>query len=449
MMMLLMTFLLLISPLGAKAHAENQGCAKIIRISGTVEIQKKNIKGSFSGLAGLLLSPEDTLKTDINGLCVLAFDGGNEIAVNGKTSIALRSGSQIDLIEGQVSAQLRRESRFSIMTANGEVTPKEADTEVIVSCSKSDHTTTCIVLSGDALFSNTLGNLPLTSLQRGLGVSCNVPRQGKNLSEKELEEQSRWINFGRPSLVVFIHETLLGASQKESLIQEDLEKLLEAGHFQVIGRGAIRDFGDSSMANLKKSAYGGDSESARTLAGEVEAQIYLVGAIRTALLGEVGKGIVSCSVQGQIKGYLTRSGELLFAHVVNNTSIQKSPQDASRDAMEKVLRELGDTLIWDLNQNLADLVKPIEEIHQITVLVYHHPLLGKKVITERLKRVPSIIRISPGKVGKEKDLYTILTSLPVRTIAPMLVSPENDESVSVDAKTQRITLKIAKKKEEK
>jgi hypothetical protein len=442
---ILILVLLFMLPL-REAHGEEAYCGKIIRASGTVEVQKKGIKGTIPGIQGLLLYPQDLVRTDESGLCVCAFEGGSQVIINGRSSLMLRSGTQIELFEGQVSGQLRGESAFSIVTSSAEATSKDGDTEMILSCTRSNHLTTCAVLSGESTIANALGSLQLTSMQRGSSAPGGAPRRGKDLSEEELEEYNRRIDFGRPSLVIFIYETHLGIPQKESLIQEDLEKLLETGHFQVIKRGSIKDFGDSSLTNLKKSAYGGDPEAARMLAGEVEAEIYLVGDIRTALLGEVGKGIVSCSAQGQIKGYLTHSRELLFSRVVNSTSIEKSRLDASRKAMAKALSDLDKTLVWDLNQSLADLIKPVDELFPMDLLVYKDPLLGKKIIVEKLKRIPSVVRYSSGQTDGEKTTYHLLCTLPIKSMAPLLVSPERREHCTVDMKTQRITLKIVGKK---
>ncbi|MHC9538343.1 MAG: FecR family protein [Vulcanimicrobiota bacterium] len=427
-------------------EAQERIIGRIIRVRAPAEIYKSDLKISIDAVKGEALSPGDTLRTGSSGLVAVVFPDGSQIVLQKNSAVLFRRRDLLTVTEGQVLAEMRGERMFTISTPEGEAIARDGQAQALITVNKPEENTYVSVFSGDVTLANTMGKVRIFAQRKAIISRLVMPHPVGDIGEKEYDATIEWADFDAPSIIVLIQQTSLGEDHSGGYATAEIEKILSQRHFQVVTSESIKGYGESQIQELARKGMQGDISAMRELAGKLQVELIMTGRVKTTLLGEVGRGIVSCGAHGVLKVYEAKSGELLLTREGNTTSIQRNPPLAGADATEKLITTFSGTISWDIMQSLAENLPPSQELNHIQLDVLGCSDKDRKTIIDRLKTIREVKKTTAGLVEKGKLSINLYTTATAKTLAGMLERSEIGILKIVAIKGDRITAKTVKKK---
>jgi len=435
-----------LSACSSSCEAQERTVGKILRVILPTEIYNSALRISIDAVKGETLYPGDILKTGSSGLAAAVFPDGSQIVLNRNSSVVFRRRDSLTLNEGQILAEIRGERTLTISTPEGEITVKNGHAQALITVNKTEDNTQVSVFSGDLTLANSMGKARISAQRKAIITRLVTPHPVGDTDEKDYKETAEWADFDAPSIIVLIQQLSLGEQHSDSYTTAEIEKLLSQHHFQVVTSESIKGYGDSQIQELARKGMQGDMAAMRELAEKLQVELIMTGKVKTALLGQVGQGIVSCGAHGVLKVYEAKSGKLLLTREGNSTSIQRNPPLASLDALEKLVTTFSGTISWDIVQSLAENLPPSPELSHIHLDVLECSDRERKTIIEKLRTNHEVKKIVAGPVEKGKLSISLYTAASAKTIAGMLERLEIGILKIVGIKNDRVTAKIVKKK---
>lgn len=440
--------------------AEFDYSAKIIKVEPPVEIARADSRESVPARVGLTLRRGDILRTRDRGKCAIAFPGGSQMVLKAATessSLSFQSGGIISFIEGQLWACMRGEERITINTptSTGKVYTQYTSAEIVLTLEDEKASqelgkpriknTEVSIISGDVTLANSMGSIRLSAPCKGMITPLASPMKSGELAESDITSINRWVNFEQKSMLIFVAEKQLGAPTEDGTARREIERIIEEGHYRVVTRSSISEFDDPQIRSLAKKADAGGMSAAAALGRKVGVDCFVMGAVNTRLLGEVYSGIVSCSASCELRLYRVEGGDLLMSKVWYATAIARTPRDASAGAIEKVLIDAGSTLILDINQSIADLVKPVEDTKLVEIMIQNASAEQLKEILGKLRKRFGTSKVLISSTEKGRSLLRVQTSASSDSILNELIHDSQIDFKVIGIDSDTITLRIQKK----
>ena len=431
-----------------ESRAEERVIGRLIRVRAPVELYKCALKTTIEAEKGDAVAEGDILSTGATGLAAMVFPDGSQIILQRSSEALIRRRDLVIATEGQIFAEMRGDRLLIIDSAAGEVITKDSHAQALITINREDGNTHVSVFSGSVILADTMGKTTIPALKKGIISKLVTPHGAGDIAEKELEKALEWADFDAPSIVVLVQQSPLGEAQQGASASEALERTLALGHLLVVTNESINGYGELHIQELARKAGQGDIKAMRELADKLEVDLIMTGEVKTALLGEVGQGIVSCGAHGTLKVYEAKSGKLLLTREGNSTSIQRSPALAGADAVEKLIATFTGTIAWDIMQGLMESLPPVQELCHIDLEVLDCQGKDRKTVTDRLKLIHEIRKATAGAVAKGKLPVALYSAGSAKTLAGLLERPEIGIFKVVAVKGDRITVKLVKKKKE-
>ena len=340
--------------------AQEKPAASILSIVNNVQAKSQ---GKWEqAYKGMELNYGSQIKTLEDSKAMIIFNDGTQMKLDSSTTIAINKKEEIqksqvgiiELITGTIWSKIRPTNEgttpvFEVKSPTGTCAVRGTEIAMRVNKdNKENFYTTLTVISGEAEFGNQNGKSLVPAKCQSSAYKETAPTKPVQLSQKQIDSEISWINFGNPRIMVLVEEINLEKPTFVSEMESQINTQLTDSHYHVIDPGQVDTIRESDEA---KKAISGDEAAAATLGKRFACDVTVAGKVETIFISEQKSGENSqivCEARCDIKVIVTDTAQLLFSRKLKAEGTSLSREAAGIRAIENISKKIADDLICEI-----------------------------------------------------------------------------------------------------